>query len=318
MEKINKNNLIQNYKEDCKLRGMTYHSIRVYISELNIYQEFLKSNNFDIININNDVLEKFLKYLREDRKGMYDNEHLTTSRLENYFSALNSFYDYLHYKGIINTNIILPFRKRYLKRYKKNGSSAIRKLISVEEMSDFINSIIPIRDKLIALILAKTGIRRGELLKIEVQDVNIDDGTILLKDFKKRSNRLVYFDDETRTLIKKWLKRRDRIALKGVTTLFVSDYGKELGRSGVYNAVTRWAKKLGYYDDKSKKLEDHYSCHCLRHFFSTMLLRNGMSREYVKELRGDRRGEAIDIYHHIDKNDLKKSYLACIPKLDVY
>ena len=43
-----------------------------------------------------------------------------------------------------------------------------------------------------------------------------------------------------------------------------------------------------------------------------------MPREYVKELRGDRRGDAIDIYHHIDRNDLKKSYLSCVPKLDVY
>lgn len=97
-------------------------------------------------------------------------------------------------------------------------------------MSDFINSIIPIRDKAIALLLAKTGIRRGELLKIEVQDVNLNDGTILLKDFKKRSNRLVYFDDETSILLKKWIKRRDKIANNGVTALFVSDYGKVLGR----------------------------------------------------------------------------------------
>lgn len=81
MEKINENRLIRSYKEDCKLRDMTFHSIRVYISELKIYQEFLKENNYDIIKINNDVLEKFLKYLREDRKGMYDNEHLTISRL---------------------------------------------------------------------------------------------------------------------------------------------------------------------------------------------------------------------------------------------
>lgn len=43
-----------------------------------------------------------------------------------------------------------------------------------------------------------------------------------------------------------------------------------------------------------------------------------MPREYVKELRGDKRGEAIDIYHYIDRIDLRKSYLASILKLDVY
>lgn len=42
-----------------------------------------------------------------------------------------------------------------------------------------------------------------------------------------------------------------------------------------------------------------------------------MQREYVKELRGDRRREAVDIYLHIDREELRRSYLACVPKLDV-
>lgn len=40
-----------------------------------------------------------------------------------------------------------------------------------------------------------------------------------------------------------------------------------------------------------------------------------MPREHIKELRGDSRGKAIDIYHHIDKEELKESYLAHIPNL---
>jgi integrase/recombinase XerD len=42
-----------------------------------------------------------------------------------------------------------------------------------------------------------------------------------------------------------------------------------------------------------------------------------MPREYVKELRGDKRREAIDIYHRIDREELRKAYLACIPKLGI-
>jgi len=42
-----------------------------------------------------------------------------------------------------------------------------------------------------------------------------------------------------------------------------------------------------------------------------------MSREYAKELRGDRRDEGIDIYHHIDRQELRRAYLAYIPKLGV-
>ena len=42
-----------------------------------------------------------------------------------------------------------------------------------------------------------------------------------------------------------------------------------------------------------------------------------MKREYVKELRGDALGEAIDIYNHIDLDDLRIQYLSSIPKLGI-
>ena len=42
-----------------------------------------------------------------------------------------------------------------------------------------------------------------------------------------------------------------------------------------------------------------------------------MDREFIKELRGDSRGEAIDIYDHIDHKELRKAYLTAIPRLGV-
>jgi hypothetical protein len=42
-----------------------------------------------------------------------------------------------------------------------------------------------------------------------------------------------------------------------------------------------------------------------------------MPRDFVKELRGDARHEVIDIYNHIDKKELRESYLAHIPQLGI-
>jgi len=47
------------------------------------------------------------------------------------------------------------------------------------------------------------------------------------------------------------------------------------------------------------------------------LRRAGMPREFIQELRGDIRREAIDIYDHIDKKELKESYMAHIPQLGI-
>jgi len=57
--------------------------------------------------------------------------------------------------------------------------------------------------------------------------------------------------------------------------------------------------------------------HCCRHWFTTHLRRNGIRRELLKELRGDSRGEAVDIYDHIDRKELKRANLVAIPELGI-
>jgi integrase/recombinase XerD len=138
-----------------------------------------------------------------------------------------------------------------------------------------------------------------------------------LKPAPKRSNRVVFFDDECAFTLRRWLRVREKLNPKN-GALFVSYQSlNRLDRNGLYTAVVKYARRLGFHDPDSARVEDHFGPHCFRHFFTTMLLRNGMQREYVKELRGDSRREAIDIYHHIDREDLRRSYLACIPKLGV-
>ena len=62
-------------------------------------------------------------------------------------------------------------------------------------------------------------------------------------------------------------------------------------------------------------MEDHFSAHCCRHWFTTMLDRAGMARRHIQVLRGDVGGEAIDIYLHNDLEEIRKEYLRCMPRL---
>lgn len=301
--------LIEGFKRDCRLRGMTEESIRRYLSSVKIFLNFIKSRDLTVANVNLHVLRDFLQYIIENGAKY--------KTIENYFSALSSFYDYLVFEGVVDRNIILPFRKRYLKRYKSGYDDPQRRLLSVEEMSRLVNSIMDPRDKAIAVLLAKTGIRRGELLMLDVDDINWEDYSITLKPTPKRSNRVVFFDDECARVLRRWLRVREKLN-PPTKALFVSYQSLErLDRNGLWNAIVKYARRLGFHNPDSPRLEDHFGPHCFRHWFTTWLLRNGMPREYVKELRGDRRREAIDIYHHIDREELRRAYLACIPKLGI-
>lgn len=314
------NNLEQNTSDekqvdqfilDCKLRKFSDDTIRSYESILRITSEFFAENNFSLLHLDKYALKMLLSHLTHEC-------HYAAKTLENYFSALSSFCDYLAYEGLTDRNPILPFRKRYLRQYKADiqFSESRRKLISVEQMRILINSILDPRDRAIVTLFAKTGIRRKELINIDIDDIDWMEQFILLKPHPKRSNLTVFFDDECAWILKRWLKAREDYGLqKDTKALFAGEKGERLERHGIQDVVTKYAERLGLHNPKSKRIEDHFTAHCCRHWFTTHLRRNGLKREYLKELRGDVRKEAVDIYDHIDKKELRRAYLAAIPLL---
>jgi len=183
---LSDNELLKAFEKDCETRGLSQSTIQGYLSILGLFSSFLKSKGVTLLEVDRDILRDYISYLR--------NEGINVKTIGNRFSALSSFYEYAVYERLINENSVLQIRKRYLRSYKKdNSGNGQRKLISVEEMANFINSIMDIRDKAMALLLAKTGIRRSELLKIDIDDINWQDMSITLKPTAKRSNRVVFF-----------------------------------------------------------------------------------------------------------------------------
>jgi integrase/recombinase XerD len=303
--------LIEGFIGDCELRGYSPETMRSHRSNLRTIARFLSSIEKSFIFVDKEVLREVLTYLKDVRKVTYKTQ-------KSYFSALSSFYKYLNYEEIHQVNPIPSFMEHYLSRYKDNNHSGTRQLLSVEEMGMLINSILEPRDKAIVTLLAKTGIRRGELVDIDLDDINWESQSIELKHKNKRSNRIVFFDDEAAFILHRWLRSRGNWGVKSDEgALFIGEHGGRLRRNGVYYAVAKHAERVGLHRPESDRIEDHFNSHCCRHWFTTHLRRNGMDREFIKELRGDSRGEAMDIYDHIDHDELRKSYLTAIPRLGV-
>ena len=295
--------LVEEFIADSAARGLTKHSIESYKSCIT---DFLRCySNPTAVGL--DELRTYLVDLR--RRGLQGNT------LKEYFSALSTFYDFLLFEGKMNSNPILGFRKRYLRIKNQHGGENTRQLISTGQMRQLIrlaDEDIDILAKTIMLFLAKTGVRRGELISMDVHDLDLERGEFRIKPLSKRSNRLGFLDGELRAALVKYLNWREYRAVNDA--LWVHSNGKKVARNYVYNMVVRYSSRLGLHDPGGP-LCKRFGPHCCRHFFTTMLRRNGMPREFIKELRGDRRKEAVDIYDHIDTEELRRSYLQCVPKL---
>lgn len=302
--------IIDRFERDCSIRGMSPLSVKSYVYNVQKFHNYLEERGLNLLDSDKDILRDYLEFMRYDR-GLHQ------KTVENNFTTLSSFYEYLAYEGLREENPVLQVRKRYLRRYKDNDDGQTRQLISVEEMTRLINSTLDARDKAIITLFAKTGIRRKELIALDVDDIDWVEQSIRLKPTAKRTNRTVFFDDETSFILRRWLRVRESRNKDGSKALFINNRGERIQRSGVSRMVEKVAKQVGLHDPNSERMEDHFSPHCCRHWFTTHLRRAGMPREFIQELRGDVRREAIDIYDHIDKKELRESYLAHIPQMGV-
>ncbi|AKB51752.1 Site-specific recombinase [Methanosarcina barkeri str. Wiesmoor] len=295
--------LLSNFLLDCQVRNFSPRTIQSYKSCL---RYFLSRHS---IEISPEVLKSFLVHIRDEK-------NFAPSTVENYFAALSSFFDYLEYEGV-QKNIVPQFRKRYLRYYKEQRHEE-RQLISLEQMRALIDSTEWIGFKAMFIFFAKTGIRRQELIDLDLQDLYLSKNYAILKPHAKRSNRIVFFDNECSQVLQEWItwrqNKRPKVHSKA---LFLGVKGDRINRDTVYDATTQHAERLGFHNPQGK-LNEKFTPHCFRHFFTTWMRRSGCPRSIIQELRGDSRKEAIDIYDHITQAELKESYLKYVPQLFIH
>ena len=297
-------NLLNSFEDDCRLRGMKFYQVQVcYI------REFLNMLSKSPTEVDRLDLKAYLSVLH--------NRNLKQTSIDKVYSSLSSFYEFLLEEQMIAANPVRLFRKRYIRTYKEQKAVDIRQLISVMDAAKLVNSILDSRDRAIVTLLLKTGMRANELLSLDVADIDMQKMEIRLKPTSKRSNRLLFFDDETEEVLRYWLLAHKNRSTHGGTALFPSKTSARLSLRGVEREVEKHAARVGLHDPNSKTLERRFSPHCCRHWFSTHLYRSGMEERYIAWLRGDAPRGSMGPYIHIDPEDVRKSYLAHIPQLGI-
>lgn len=307
---------ISEFCDDCMARGFTKHTVETYSSNIKHFLQY--TNNPDTISMKD--LSQFLIHLRRKK--------LANSTLNGYFSAISAYVDYLEWIGNVESNPVPLFRHRYLRFKRTYNGTNTRQLISVEMMAklvylplkrtpelvrDYLYTI-PERDHAIMMTLAKTGMRRTELWTLNIDDLNLEFNMIYIHEFAKRSNCIAYLDKEGINSMEKYLSWRQQAAKEGITSLWISHTGHKMRKDDIHDLVVFYATILGIHDSTGS-LKNKYTTHCFRHWFSTFLRRQGMSRTHRRWLRGDSIEGSDDIYNHVDPLDVLDDYCEYMPKL---
>ena len=236
-----------------------------------------------------------LSDLRSFMEYCYD-RGLTKSSIARKTAVLKSFFSYLYNKDIIQDN---PAKKLTSPKKDKKLAKFLY-LKEYDELVDFeINDFFDLRDKAILSLFYSTGARISELTGSLIAELDLSSKRLKVQG-KGSVERIVFLTDESVSLLKDYLKERDKKFKNKSDYIFVNKNGKHISVKGIYNIVMKRAGAAGL----SYKL----SPHALRHSFATELLNNGADIRAVQEMLGHKSLSSTQVYTHTTKSRLKKVY----------
>jgi len=249
--------------------------------------------------ITKNHLESYQRSIYRYRKP--NGEPLQVSTQRQRITGLKAFFVFLCKQDIIPANpasdLDLP-RETKRKLPKALNQDEIKTLMNHPNVSDAMG----LRDRAMLELLYATGIRRAELSQLELNDFDVANQTILIRDGKGSKMRLVPVAQNAIFWLQRYLERsRPKLLVEEAEkAIFLSGYGSAITPGSLGN----WMRKL----IKDLDLSDAGSCHLLRHSCATHMLENGCDIRLIQQLLGHERLETTSIYTEVAIKHLKEVY----------
>ncbi len=237
-----------------------------------------------------------------------DNEHvrafaatcyrkgLSARSIQRRLSAARTFYRYLLREKHVKKNpVVAVSAPKSGKRLPGNlDADRMAKLLDIPGKEPIVA-----RDRAILELLYSSGLRLGELIDLNMGDVDLADKTVRVTG-KGNKDRIVPVGRHARQAISEWLPLRDEFARGEGKALFVSKQGNRLSPRSVQSRVSYWAKRQG--------IDTKVYPHLFRHSFASHLLESSHDLRGVQELLGHANISTTQVYTHLDFQHLAQIY----------
>ena len=249
------------------------------------------------------VLERYQRHLFLARKA--DGAPLSLKTQESLLNPLRAWFKWLARENFILYNpaseLVLPRSPRQLPKV----------LLSVADVEAALNQ--PdvgtpwgLRDRAILETLYSTGIRRMELTRLTLYDVDLAAGTVMVRLGKGAKDRLIPIGSRACAWIVRYVEEvRPQLAIRSdELALFLTDYGEPFEKNRLGDLVRRYMRHAGI---------AHGSCHAFRHAMATHMLDNGADIRFIQAMLGHSELSTTQIYTQVSIGKLKEIHAATHP-----
>ena len=297
------------------IKGQSQLTISEYYLDLRMFLRFIKLmrndmpmstrlEDIDIRSVNIDFIREidtsdifdFLSYLANERAINPDSAApdygISPAARARKLSAIKSYYKYLTVRTKqLQENPVADLEYPKLRK-------SLPKYLTLEQSAALLQAVSGAnekRDYAILMLFLNCGIRRSELVGLNLSDVYEDRIRVVGKGNKER---FVYFGSACRRAIDAYLIERNEKVLSDNRALFGSRNGNRISVEAVHRLVKKALLQAGL--DSTQ-----FSAHKLRHTAATMMLSGGVDVKTVQEVLGHENLNTTQIYTHIENTELK-------------
>ena len=286
-------------------RNVSAHTLRNYASDLDQFKEYLfrieKRSDIPVNEIDRLTI-------REWMAGLH-NDHKKTS-IARKLASLRTFFQFLVREGVLETNPAKLVATPRIERKLPNH-------LSMEDAVRFIetpdtNTDLGRRDRAIIEFLYATGIRVGELVSINLQDIDFREKLVRVTG-KRRKQRIVPFGEPALQALMHYLEETRPVFLNNCpaadrdnNAVFLNYQGTRITTRSVGRMIDKYIKQCADIHNISP--------HSLRHSFATHLLDGGADLRDIQELLGHARLSTTQIYTRVSMEKMIEVYDRAHPK----
>ncbi len=283
---------LEQYLRHMHRRDLTASTLRAAFTSLQGFLTFLKNQGkIDLSSLVHNDLEAFVESKQD--------QGLKPLSVENNLRQVKTFLRYLVEGKVVPAEVLS-------RRISIKVPKPLPRAMDPLDVKRLLEVVQKIRDRAMILVLLRTGIRIGELLRLRVSEVYLPERKIhLVVGEKNRTGRVVYLSVDACQALQEWIRKRE----KEKPLLF---YGQ--GRSSLCYTAAR--VMFQRYLQKAGISEKGYSLHGLRHTCATELLNAGMRIECLQQVLGHSNLEQTRRYARLTDKTREEEYFRAMARIE--
>ena len=277
-------------------KKLSDNTLQSYKRDLKQFRKFLESYSLHYNKVNEEDINLYIKELQENGKK--------ASSISRAIASIRSFYQFVLKRKKIKRNPTANIKSPKIEKRVPSVLTSKEVELLLDQPKDV--DLKGTRDKAMLEFAYATGMRVTEIISLDIDNVNLDEGYVTCKTGNKQ--RTIPLGTMALNALKEYIEDARDILIKDENqkALFVNVNGGRLTRQGFW-------KIIKYYKEQAHITKD-ITPHVLRHSFATHLLQNGADLKAIQTMLGHSDISSTQVYMQFQDGGLKDIYKKAHPR----